>query len=113
MSPMFKYAARVAIARNYHLLGIFLFVGMAGGAIAFPLTFLSNSNVLLGLCLFPFGMFFYHKPRFSYIYLGLMLCFGVMGYIYNVRTFYFFMIAFYFLFVFEAFVGKVNSIVFF
>src|SRR3990170_2076906 len=39
------------------LLSLFLFIGLVGGAFAFTLSYFSNTNVLIGLCLFPFSFF--------------------------------------------------------
>lgn len=113
MSPELKFAVRWLTGKGYHTLAILLGAGMAGAVFAFPASFLSGTNVLLGLCLVPFTIFFYERQRFNYTYLALMIAFGFMAVAYNVRTFYFFMIAFYFLLVAETFIGKTNTLILF
>ncbi len=88
-------------------------LGIAGGAIAFPLSFVSASNVLLGFCLLPFVILTNGKQRINYIYLVAILMMGSVAYIYAVRTFYFFALAFYILFLLELMLGRINSLVLF
>ena len=113
MSPELKFALRWITGKSYHTLAMLLLAGIVGGVFAFPAYFLSGSNVLLGFCLLPFAMFFSGTRRFNYVYLLLMISFGAVAFAYNVRTFYFFMLAFYFLLVVESFLGKTNSLVLF
>jgi exosortase N len=113
MSPVLKFAVRWAIANNYHLVAALLLAAMVGGAFAFTQTFLSGVNVLLGFCLLPFVFFHEEKQRVSYLYIALTLLFGIVAAIYHVRMFYFFLLAFYFLVVFENFVGKLNPLILF
>jgi exosortase N len=111
MSPLLLFGMRLMISRRYHILALLLCAGLAGGIIAFPATFFSGINVLLGCCLLPFAIFFHHSRRFNMAYLLLMIFFGVIAYFYNVRTFYFFMIAFYVLFLLELWFGKIDTII--
>src|SRR5688572_25894601 len=113
MSPLVKFAVRYMCYREYHILTILVLAGLAGGAFAFPATFLSNTNTMIGLCLLPFAIFFSGARRFNYVYFTLLILFGVLAYIYHVRTFYFFTIAFYILLLLEKFVGKINLMVLF
>jgi exosortase N len=113
MSPELKFALRWVTGKGYHTLALLLAAGMVGGAFAFPASFLAGANVLLGFCLVPFVMFFSGKRRFNYVYLLFVISFGVIAFAYNVRTFYFFMLAFYSLLVVESFIGKTNSLILF
>jgi len=113
MSPLLVFGMRWMVSKRYHTLAMFLFAGLAGCIIAFPATFFSGINVLLGCCLLPLGIFFNEKQRFNIIYLFLMIFFGVIAYTCSVRTFYFFMIAFYALFLLELWIGKIDTIILF
>lgn len=91
---------------------IFLFlmilvVGL-GGAFAFPLSYLTNSNELIGLCLIPFVVRIQGESRFNYFYLVLFILFGIGSWMYGVRMFYFFSLAFYIFWLIEMFFGVLN-----
>src|SRR5688572_14010852 len=107
MSPLLVFGMRWMASKQYFTLAMLLGAGLAGGIIAFPAHFFSGINVLLGCCLLPFTIFFYQKQRFNVIYLLLVIFFGIVAYAYSVRTFYFFMIAFYVLFLLELWIGKI------
>ena len=113
MSPLLVFGMRWIVSNRYHTLAMFLSAALAGGIIAFPVTFFSGTNVLLGCCLLPLCIFFNQKQRFNIIYLFLMIFFGVIAYAYGVRTFYFFMIAFYVLLLLELWIGKIDTIILF
>lgn len=113
MRPLLKFAMRWIIRKDYHLIGLFACAALIGGAAAFTTSFLSNTNVLLGLCLIPFCLFLSQGRKFNYTYLCLTLVFGIVAYSYGVRAFYFFMLGFYGLFLIELYFGKVNSLVVF
>ncbi|HZI25565.1 MAG TPA: exosortase N [Chryseolinea sp.] len=113
MSPLLTFGMRWMVSKRYHTLAMFLCAGLAGGIIAFPASFFSGTNVLLGCCLLPLAIFFHQKQRLNITYLLLMVFFGVVAYVYSVRTFYFFMIAFYLLFLLELWIGKIDAIILF
>jgi exosortase N len=110
MTPLLKFAMRWIILKDYHSIGLFACAALVGGAVAFPTSFLSNTNVLLGLCLIPFSLFLSRGRKFNYTYFCLTLIFGAIAYSYSVRAFYFFMLGFYGLFLIELYFGKVNSL---
>jgi exosortase N len=105
-----KFAIRWIIAKDYHFIGLFASAVLIGGSFAFTTSFLSNTNVLLGLCLIPFCFCFSGSTRVNYTYLCLTLVFGAIAYSYGVRAFYFFMLGFYGLFLIELYFGRVNSL---
>lgn len=113
MTPLLKFAMRWIILRDYHIIGLFAGAALIGGVAAFTTSFLSNTNVLLGLCLIPFCLFLSGGRKFNYIYFCLTLVFGIIAYSYSVRAFYFFMLGFYGLFLIELCFRKVNSLVIF
>jgi exosortase N len=112
LKSLFASGAVDKINRNY-LFTIYILLVLAGGAFAFPLSFLVRSNVLIGLILFPFTLFCTGKQRFNYAYCFAILFFGAIAYVYHVRMFYFFTLAFFMLFLIELFVGKTNWLVLF
>jgi len=95
------------------LLSLFLFIGLLGGAFAFTLSYFSNTNVLIGLCLFPFSFFITGSKRNNLVYAGLLAFFAVLALTWGVRIFYFFTLAFYFLWLFELFAGRLNVLILF
>lgn len=107
MNISFPYPV-VYPGREKILLGVLLAAAMAGGAVAFPITFLTQSNELIGICLFPFVINTQPGKRFTYLYLSIFVCFGIAACTYSIRTFYFFALAFYILWLIEMFIGKVN-----
>ena len=113
MILLLKFALKWIILKDYHLIGLCVVAVLVGASIAFTNDFLSNSNVLLGLCLIPFCFFLSPGRKFNYTYLGVALAFGAIAYIYNVRAFYFFMLASYALFVVELYFGKTNPLIIF
>jgi exosortase N len=108
-----KFGVRWVVANDYHKLILLVALGIVGAVFAFPWSFLSRTNVLIGFCLLPLALIVNGKQRINYWYFGVMLVFGVLAYRYNVRMFYFFMLAFYFLFLWEGIVGRLNQIVLF
>jgi exosortase N len=95
------------------LLSLFLIVGLIGGAFAFTSSYFSNSNVLIGLCLLPFSFFITGCKRNNFVYLGLIVLFAVLAYTCAVRIFYFFTLAFYFLWLVELLSGRLNTLILF
>src|ERR1041385_2141482 len=95
------------------LFALLIVVGLIGGVLAFPLDYFSNSNVLIGLCLFPFTLFIEGARRNNLIYVTVAVTFALLASIYGVRIFYFFAVAFYFLWLIEFFVGRLNVLILF
>ena len=95
------------------LLAFLLFVGILGGALVFTLSYFSNINVLIGLCLFPLSFFISGSKRNNFVYTGLFALFASLALAYGVRIFYYFAIAFYFLWLVELFVGRLNVLILF
>jgi exosortase N len=94
-------------------LSVFHFIGLVGGAFAFTFSYFSNSNVLIGLCLFPFCFFITGSRRNNFAYVGLFMLFAALALAYGVRIFYYFALAFYFLWLFELFTGKLSVLILF
>lgn len=79
-----------------------------GGVFAFPLSYVSNSNELIGLCLLPFVLAVRQGNRFNYVFFLLFIAFGIGAWSLHVRMFYFFALAFYLFWVIELLWGAVN-----
>jgi hypothetical protein len=92
---------------------ILLLVGICGGAFCFTISYLFHSNVLIGVLLFPFTLFFTGSPRNNIIYLAMIFLCGTLALAYNVRISYFFTLAFFILWVIEYFIGRLNPIILF
>src|SRR5688500_2233840 len=95
------------------LLSLFILIGLLGGAFTFKLSYFSNTNVLIGLCLFTFSFFITGPKRNNFVYIGLVAFFAVLALAWGVRIFYFFTLAFYFLWLFELFAGRLNLLILF
>ncbi|MEJ7644654.1 MAG: exosortase N [Chryseolinea sp.] len=92
---------------------IFVLIGLLGGAFAFTPAYFSNTNVLIGLCLLPFSFFITGSKRNNFIYICLLAFFALLALIWGVRIFYFLTLAFYFLWLFEYFAGRLNVLILF
>ncbi|MEI9917460.1 MAG: exosortase N [Bacteroidota bacterium] len=88
-------------------------IGLIGAVIAFPLGYFANSNVIMGLALFPFALFIQGSRRNNFVYAGVAVFFSVIASIYGVYIFYFFAIAFYLLWLVEFFIGRLNILILF
>lgn len=86
---------------------------LIGGCIAFPLSFMTKSNVLIGLVLIPFVLTCNGQRRFNFGYLLGMIVFGALVFHYNIRIGYFFVLAFFILFVVELIIGKTGVLILF
>jgi len=95
------------------LLTLFLLIGVIGGLLAFTPAYFSNTNVLIGLCLFPLTLFITGPRRNNYLYLITIVSFAALAVTYKVRIFYFFSLAFYFLWLIELFLGRLNTLILF
>lgn len=105
-----------SIKHNTHERGLFsilCLVGLAGGIIAFPPSYFAHTIVLVGSCLFPFAFHVTGAKRHNWIYVLFVSFFALIATFYNVRFFYFLSLAFYFLWLTELFVGKLNPLILF
>ena len=100
-------------SREKALLGLLLTIGVIGGVLAFTPAYFSNTNVLIGLCLFPLTLFITGPRRNNYLYLIAIVSLAALAVAYNVRIFYFFSLAFYFLWLIELFLGRLNILILF
>jgi exosortase N len=99
--------------KEKRLLVLLLLIGVIGGIFAFTLSYFSNLNVLIGLCLFPFTFLITGPKRNNVFYIVPMIVFAALAVIYNVHICYFFSLAFYFLWLIELFVGRLNVLILF
>ena len=99
--------------KPYKSLVVLTGIALAGGIFAFPLSYVAKSNLLVGLCLLPFSVFFHGKQRVNYFYLFLIVFLAWLAYAYNVRIFYFFSLAVYILFLLEYSIGKASHLILF
>lgn len=95
------------------LLVLLLHIGVIGGVLAFTPSYFSNTNVVIGLCLLPFTLLITGPRRNNFFYISLMVLFAALAVRYQVRIFYFFSLAFYFLWLIELFAGKLNILILF
>lgn len=102
-----------SVTRVHWPLIIFLTAGLVGAVAAFPGSYFMLTNVLVGLCIFPFVLFVDGKTRFNYVYLITLSVFCFLAYRYDIKIFYFFALAGYVLFMLEVFVGRINPLVLF
>src|SRR5436189_108238 len=87
---------------------LLIVIALIGGVFAFPLSYLTNSNELIGLCLIPFVITIQGGKRFNFVFFSFFLLFGLGTFVYGVRMFYFFALAFYILWLVELFFGCVS-----
>lgn len=99
--------------RHRLVLASLILIGLLGCGLAFPLGYFANSNVLIGLVLFPFALFIQGDKRNNYVYAGASVLFAVAALVYGIRVFYFFALAFYFLWIVELCAGRLNVLVLF
>ena len=92
---------------------LLLLFGLAGGVFAFSPSYFFNSNVLIGLCLFPFSLLITGPKRNNFFFVSLVVLFAALAVVYSVRIFYFFALALYVLWIIELFAGKLNPLVLF
>ena len=104
---------RLDVFTEHYEVVLWMLVAIAGGMIAFPADYLLRSNVLIGCCLMVLLLSMKENQRHNYVYLALMVFFGVVAYVYKVRLFYFFTLFFYVFFLWEALVGRINVLVLF
>lgn len=93
-----------------HPIVILALAGIVGGIAAFPLSYVSNTNVWIGLCLLPFACLITGETRKNYIYLFLSLTMGGLSLLYGLKLFYFFALAFYGLWLVELLIGRCHPL---
>jgi len=98
--------------RRYYLLFALICV-FVGAIVAFPLSYFSNTNSIVGLVLLPFAFFVNGPARVNYMYLAAALSFGFFAYRYDVRVFYFICLAGFVLFAVELFFGRLDPLILF
>ena len=102
-----------SISKEKGLLVFLFLVGVTGGLFAFPYSYFANLNVLVGLCLVPFTLSVTGPKKNNLFYIAAMILFAALAFIYGVRICYFFSLAFYFLWLIELFVGRLNVLILF
>lgn len=95
------------------ILAFLILIGLIGGTLVFVTGYFGNSNVLMGLLLVPFSLFIEGNRRNNLIYAGIAVAFAALTAAYGLKIFYFFTLAFYFLWLTEFFYGKLNIVVLF
>lgn len=102
------------IGRKENVLpALLLLFGLVGGVFAFSPSYFFNSNVLIGLYLFPFALLIIGPKRNNFFYVSMAALFAVLAAVYGVHIFYFFTLAFYVLWIIELFAGRLNALVLF
>jgi exosortase N len=110
---MIALPLKSSINKEKRLLIFLLLVGIVGGVFAFTPSYFSNLNVLIGVCLFPFTFLITGPKRNNVFYVAPMILFAALAVIYGVHICYFFSLAFYFLWLTELFVGRLNVLILF
>ena len=95
------------------MLVLLLLIGIIGGACVFTPAYLSNLNVLIGFCLFPFALVTTGPARNNILHIIPITLFASLAVISKVRICYFFLLAFYFLWLIELFAGRLNVLILF
>ncbi|HEX8039193.1 MAG TPA: exosortase N [Chryseosolibacter sp.] len=95
------------------VLALLLVIGFSGGVFVFSLPYFSNTNVWIGFCLFPVSVLIVGPRRNNMVYVVLLIFFAAMALVYHTRIFYFFSLAFYFLWLFELLAGRLNTLILF
>jgi exosortase N len=104
---------RTSPGKENLLLAMIITLLIAGAAAVFPKGYLLSSNVLIGLCLFPFCFFLNGSERFNFVYFVLVISFALLTAFFHHKIFYFLTILFFITFVVELLKGKVNTLVVF
>jgi exosortase N len=89
---------------------LLILIACVGGALAFPISYLTNSNELIGLLLIPFVVKVRGEKRFNFVFAILFILLGVGTWFYHVRMFYFFSLAFFFFWLAEVLLGRINML---
>ncbi|HEY0770979.1 MAG TPA: hypothetical protein VGD31_11670, partial [Sphingobacteriaceae bacterium] len=65
-----------------------LFMLVIGGLAAFPVSYLSGTNFLVGLVVLPFVLITDGKARFHILYYGIATLLAALAWAYDVKAFY-------------------------
>jgi len=95
------------------LLIVLTVLGLCAGCAGLPLGYVTVSNFLVGLVLLPFVVIKHGPARINVLYLVGLVCFGWLAHAYLLKIFFFLALACYFLLVWEAVWGKLNTIILF
>jgi exosortase N len=98
---------------RYYRMGWLLLFCAIGAVAAFPLSYVTAGNVLIGIILFPFALFIQSTTRFNYLYLLFLIVFVTLALLYHLKIFYFFAMVFYLLFAIELVMGRINTLILF
>jgi exosortase N len=102
-----------SLSKEKGLFVLLFLIGVTGGVFAFTPSYFSNLNVLIGLCLVPFTLLVGGPKRNNFFYIAAMIFFAALALAYRVRISYFFALAFYFIWLIELFVGRLNALILF
>ncbi|AYB35060.1 exosortase N [Chryseolinea soli] len=102
-----------AVSRQQVLLILLTALGLCAGCIGLPFTYVTVSNFVVGLVLLPFVIIRQGPARINVCYLLGVLFFGWLAHLYLLKIFFFLMVAFFLLLVWEAVGGKLNTIILF
>jgi exosortase N len=97
-------------SRGHSVLISSALIALVGALVAFPASYVSNLNVLLGFCLLPFSIFIHGLRRINWWYLMIVVVMAMLAFALNLRICYFFSLAFYFLFIIELAFGRVGHL---
>ncbi len=86
---------------------------VAGLLLALPWRYFGNSNVFIGLALFPFCLFFSGRGRLNVLYGLVFLVFLILSCVYPLKIFYFIAAIFFLLTVLELYIGRINPLILF
>lgn len=101
------------ISRQHGLLILLTALGLCAGGVGLPFTYITVSNFVVGLALLPFVIIRQGPARINVFYLLGLLFFGWLAHLYLLKIFFFLMVAFFLLLVWEAVGGKLNTIILF
>ena len=100
-------------SRQHVLLILLTALGLCAGCVGLPFTYITVSNFVVGLVLLPFVIIRQGPARINVYYLFGLFFFGWLAHIYLLKIFFFLMVAFFLLLVWEAVLGKLNTIILF
>jgi exosortase N len=104
---------RLGSARiNFHFLFCIVLI-ISGAAFAFPVSYLSSTNVVIGLALIPVSLYCNGPQRFNIIYFIATMLFCTLALRYQTKIFYFFALTFYLLVLTELYIGRCDRLILF
>ncbi|HEY5748092.1 MAG TPA: exosortase N [Chryseolinea sp.] len=101
------------LRRQHVLLILLTALGLCAGCVGLPFTYITVSNFVVGLVLLPFVIIRQGPARINLYYLLGLLLFGWLAHIYLLKIFFFLMVAFFLLLVWEGAGGRLNTIILF